>query len=118
MRAQTKKLLMFGTLGYVAFWLYKKRQAAMTPVVASASAPTTSVSPTAAPTTMNMQALAGLGKMLPEGAQYYTPEDVSPIIASAPKPMSLSGGYGLPRALPIRNGVRRYPSASPYQRFN
>jgi hypothetical protein len=84
---KNRRLLMYGALAGVAYLLWK-RQSAAVPATATATAPSTAVAPTAAPTTANMQALAGL-----------------------------SGGYGLPAAVPVR-GYVRYPSPSPFQRFN
>ena len=53
------KMLLWGVAAVGAFMLWKKRQASLVPVAVAAGTPSTAVSPTAAPTTANMQALAG-----------------------------------------------------------
>lgn len=76
------RMLLWGAAAVGAFWLWRKRQSAIMPgAAAAAGSPTTTVSPTAAPTTANMQALAG----------YINPTHES----------ALHGGYGrVPVAYP------------------
>lgn len=77
------KMLLWGAAAVGAFWLWRKRQMSIMPgaAAAAAGAPSTAVSPTAAPTTANMKALAGY---------------INPTMDHA-----LSGGYGrLPVAYP------------------
>ena len=90
----TKKLMMFGLVAAGAYLLWKRNASALMPgaVAVSASAPSTAVSATNAPTTANMVALA-----------------------TAPSTVAgLGGGYGS-----RLSGTRvRYPSPSPWMRFN
>lgn len=58
MTAKNRKLMLWAALAAGAWWLVKNRTAAVAPAIAPAEAQTSSVSPTNAPTTANMQGLA------------------------------------------------------------
>lgn len=70
MRRNTKWIL-YGALAAGAYYLWRQQQASAVAAGAAAAAgsaanaPNTAVSPTAAATTQNMQALAGLGMPIP-----------------------------------------------------
>lgn len=71
------RFLLYGAIAAAGYYIIKKRRdneimaGAAAAAASGANAPNTMVSPTAASTTQNMQALAGLGDVIPITARDY-----------------------------------------------